>query len=183
MGQYRLDETKEKAIFDFIVAASGLAGAGQVIWDKQDVAGPRKAVKPSLDYITMNISAGPSSLGVPELVYKELDTYERPFRRAFTLTVNVYSNLGWISLASKIADSKDLDSKRAILRLAGISILNHGDILDISELLDTKHEGRATVDLFLSDCVVRDDITGEIHDVALKGTTGTFETEQLIETP
>ncbi|MCK5318362.1 MAG: hypothetical protein KAJ55_10620 [Anaerolineales bacterium] len=182
MGQYRLDEAKEEAIFDFIVAASGLAES-QVIWDKQDIAGSRKAVKPALDYITMNISAGPSSQGAPELKYKELDTYEMPFRRAFTLTINVYSNLGWISLAHAIASAKDLESKRSILRLAGISILDHSDILDISELLDTKHEGRATVDLFLSDCVVRDDITGEIHKVGLTGTTGDFETEQEIEIP
>ena len=67
--------------------------------------------------------------------------------------------------------------------LAGISVLDAGDVLDISELLDTKHEGRATVDLFLSDCVVRDDETGEIQSVGLKGTTGDFETEQLIEIP
>ena len=182
MGQYRLDEIKEEAIFDFIVAASGF-DEGQVIWDKQDVAGPRKAVKPALDFITMNISAGPSSQGTPEIIYKELDTYEMPFRRNFTLTINVISNLGWLSDAQKIADSKDLESKVSILRLAGISVLSAGDVLDISELLDTKHEGRATVDFFLSDCVVRDDITGEIHKVGLTGTVGDFETEQTIETP
>ena len=182
MAQYRLDEVKEEAIFDFIVAASGF-DEGQVIWDKQDVAGPRKAVKPDLDFITMNISAGPSSQGTPELKYKELDTFELPFRRNFTLTINVISNLGWLSDAQKIADSKDLESKVSILRLAGISVLSAGDVLDISELLDTKHEGRATVDFFLSDCVTREDISGEIHKVGLTGTVGDFETEQTIETP
>ena len=171
MGQYRLDETKEEAIFDFIVAASGF-DEGQVIWDKQDVAGSRKAVKPALDYITMNISAGPSSQGTPELNYKELDTFEMPFRRNFTLTVNVISNLGWLSDAQKIADSKDLESKRSILRLAEISILDTGDVLDISELLDTKHEGRATVDLFMSDCVIREEVIGEVAKVGITGTIG-----------
>lgn len=179
MGQYRLDETKEKAMFDFIVAASGFDN-GKVIWDKQDVAGSRKAVKPALDYITLNISAGPSSQGTPETVYKELDTYEMPFRRAFTLTINVYSNLGWLKTLSQIKDSQYLDSKRSILRVAGISILDTGDILDISELLDTKHEGRATVDFFMSDCVTREDVPGEIQKVNITGTVGDFETEQDI---
>jgi hypothetical protein len=175
MGQYRLDETKEKAIFDFIISASGFAN-NKVLWDKQDVAGPRKAVKPSLPYITLNISGGPSLQGTPELNHKELDTFERPFRRAFTVTVNVFTNLGWLAEASKIADAKELDTKRAILTAGGVSILNAGDALDISALLDTKHEGRATVDLFMSDCIVREDVPGEVETTEITGTVGDIET-------
>jgi len=178
MGQYRLSETTEKAIFDFILAASGFDN-GQIIWDKQSVAGSRKAVKPTLGYITLNISAGPSSQGTPELKYKELDTYEKPFRRAFTLTVNVISNLGWLSDAQKIADSIYLDGKRAILTAAGVSVLDTGPVLDISELLDTKYEGRATVDLFMSDCIVREEVIGEVAKVGITGTIGDIEDPAL----
>ena len=109
--------------------------------------------------------------------YKELDTYEKPFRRAFTVTINVISNLGWLSDAQKIADSIYLDGKRGILTAAGVSVLDSGPALDISELLDTKYEGRATVDLFMSDCVVRSEVIGEVDKVGITGTVGTLETE------
>lgn len=179
MGQYRLDEVKEKGIFDFIIAASGFAN-NKVIWDKQDVVGPRKAVKPALPYITLNISAGPARQGTPELIYKELDTFDRPLRREFTLTVNVYSNLGWLEMASQIADAIYLDTKRDILKAVEVSILDTGDILDISELLDTKHEGRATVDFFMSDCIVRTDEPGEVATTEITQTIGDIETVILI---
>jgi hypothetical protein len=179
MGQYRLNEATEKAIFDFIVSASGFSNA-QIIWDKQSVAAPRNGVKPTLSYITLNISGGPSLQGTPELNYKELDTFEKTFRRAFTVTVNVYSNLGWLSDAQKIADSIYLDNKRGILTAASVSVLDTGPVLDISELLDTKYEGRATVDLFMSDCVVRSEVAGEVAKVGIAGTVEDFEVELII---
>lgn len=179
MGQFRLDETKEKAIFDFIVAATGFATT-KVIWDKQSVVESRRAVKPALPYITLNISAGPSSQGQAELRYKSLDIFDIPFRRGFTLTVNVFANTGWLDYAHDIAQAKDLESKRAILRVAGVSLLDYGDILDISELLDTKYEGRATIDLFMADCVTVEDIQGEIETVEMSGTVGSLTTDQII---
>ena len=48
------------------------------------------------------------------LIRDGLDTYEVPFRQAFTVTVNVYSDLGWLSDAQKVADSIFLDGKRGI---------------------------------------------------------------------
>jgi hypothetical protein len=180
MGQYRLSEATEKAIFDFIVSASGFSDA-QIIWDKQSIVAPRKGVKPTLGYITLNISGGPALQGTPELGYKELDTYNRTFRRAFTVTVNVYSNLGWLSDAQKIADSIYLDSKRGILTAASVSVLDTGPVLDISELLDTKFEGRATVDLFMSDCVVREEIVGEVAKVGIAVKIGDVENPTLEE--
>ena len=178
MGQYRLSKATEKAIFDFVLAASGFDN-GQIIWDKQSVAGSRKAVKPDLDYITLNISGGPSLQGTPEVNYKELDTYETTFRRAFTVTINIISNLGWLSDAQKIADSIFLDGKRAILTAANVAVLSAGPVLDISELLDTKFEGRATVDLFMSDCVVREEVSGEVAKVGITGTIGDIEDPAL----
>jgi hypothetical protein len=175
MGQYRLDEVKEKAIFDFIISASGF-GNDKVIWDKQDVVDPRKAVKPELPYITLNISGGPSLQGTPEMTRVSLDTFEKPFRRAFTVTANVFSNLGWLEMGSQISDAIYLNTKRDILTAAGVSVLDTGDVLDISALLDTKHEGRATVDFFMSDCIVREDVPGEVETTEITGTVGTIET-------
>ena len=178
MGNFRLSEASEKTIKDFIIASSEFL-ANKVIWDKQSIFGATKAKKPELPYITLNVSGGPSSQGTPEVNYKELDTYETTFRRAFTVTVNVYSNLGWLSDAQKIADSIHLDGKRAILTSAGVSVLDAGPVLDISELLDTKFEGRSTVDLFMSDCVVREEVIGEVAKVGITGTIGDIEDPAL----
>lgn len=178
MGNFRLNEVSENAVKAFVVAASGFP-TNKVIWDKQSIFGATKAKKPELPYITLNISGGPSSQGTPEVNYKELDTYETTFRNAFTVTVNVYSNLGWLSDAQKISDSIFLDGKRGILTAAGVSVLSAGPALDISELLDTKYEGRATVDLFMSDCVVREEVVGEVAKVGITGTIGDIEDPAL----
>lgn len=179
MGNFRLSEASENAIEAFVIASAEFP-VNKVLWDKQSIFGATKTKKPELPYITLNISGGPVLQGTPEIGYKELDTYNRTFRRAFTVTVNVYSNLGWLSDAQKIADSIYLDSKRGLLTAASVSVLDAGPALDISELLDTKYEGRATVDLFMSDCVVREEIVGEVETVGITSTVGNIETEITI---
>lgn len=178
MGNFRLNEASENAIEAFVIAASEFP-VNKVLWDKQSIFGATKAKKPELPYITLSISGGPVSQGTPELSYKELDTYETTFRRAFTVTVNVYSNIGWLSDAQKIADSIFLDGKRGILTAADVAVLSAGPALDISKLLDTKFEGRATVDLFMSDCVVREEVVGEVAKVGITGTIGDIEDPAL----
>ena len=167
MGWHRLSEVIEKGCWDFVVGATSIdTPSEKVIWDKQDIVAARSAVKPALDYITLNISAGPRSLGSPEIIYKELDTFTLPMRRAFTLTINVFANEGWLEKAQEIVEALELPTKRDKLRLAGISQIGlHGDVLDVSALLDTKHEGRASVDLFLAYTKEIDDEMGEIQKV------------------
>lgn len=183
MGQHRLDEDKEEGIFDFVVAATSISNpAGKVIWNLQDVAGGRKAVKPALPYITLNISSGPTLLHTPESNWKELDTFTKSFRYSFTLTVNVFANENWLGLAQEILEGLDLETKKSILRLAGLAQAGApSSVSDISELLDTKHEGRATFDMFLGYAREIDDVTGEIKKVEITGTVGDFETTNVID--
>lgn len=183
MGHYRLDQTKEDAIFDFVVTATSIATPDvKVIWDKQDIAGSRKAVKPALPYITMNISSGPNLIHTPEITYKELDTFTQPFRYAMTLTINVFSNDNWLGLAQEILEGLDLETKKSILRLAGVAQAGlASDVVDISELLDTKHEGRASFDIPLGFTREVDDVIGEIQKVEVTSTIGTLETTNTIQ--
>ena len=183
MGQHRLDETREEGIFDFVVASTSIATPeSKVIWNLQDVAGGRKAVKPDLPYITMNISSGPNLIHTPEGNWKEQDIFTKSFRYFFTLTINVFANENWLGLAQEILEGLDLETKKSILRLAGIAQAGTpSDIVDISELLDTKHEGRASFDMFLGYTREVDDATGEIKKVDITGTIGTFETNNVID--
>lgn len=177
MGQFRLDETKEKACWDFVVGATSISTPSKkVIWDKQDVVAPRNAKKPALEYITLNISAGPTLIGPPEFNYKEDDTFTYNMRRQFTLTINVFANEGWLRLAQVIKEALHLPTKRSVLRQGGLAQDGiPSDVLDVSALLDTKHEGRATFDLPLAYNEEVDDIPGEIRKVEIESTIGTFE--------
>lgn len=184
MGQYRLDEAKEKACWDFVVGATSILDPDKkVIWDKQDIVAPRNAKKPALEYITLNISAGPSLIGAPEFKHKGVDdTFTYNMRKQFILTINVYANEGWLRLAEEIREALYLPTKRAILRQGGLA--QDGEpspVLDISALLDTKHEGRATFDLPLAYNDEVDDVTGEIRKVVMQATMGTFVDEIVID--
>ena len=183
MGQHRLDETREKAIFDFTVASTSIATPSKkVIWNLQDVAGGRKAVKPALPYITLNISSGPILAHTPEFKHKETDTFTYSFRYTFTLTVNVFANENWLGLAQEILEGLDLETKKSILREASVAQAGMpSDVVDISALLDTKHEGRAGFDIPLGYTREVDDAPGEIRKVELTSTIGTFETTNVID--
>ena len=183
MGQHRLDETKEKACWDFVVGATSISNADKkVIWDKQDIVAPRNAKKPALPYITLNISAGPALVAAPEFNYKEDDTFTYNMRKQFTLTINVFANEGWLKLAQEIKEALHLPTKRGILRQAGLAQDGiPSDVLDVSALLDTKHEGRATFDLPLAYNEEVDDVSGEIRKVEIESTVGTFEHTIIID--
>lgn len=177
MAWHRLDETKEKACWDYVVGATSISTPGEkVIWDKQDIVAPRNAKKPALPYITLNISAGPALIAAPEFNHKEDDTFTYNMRKRFTLTINVFANEGWLKFAQEIREALHLPTKRAALRQGGLAQDGiPSDILDISALLDTKHEGRATFDLPLTYNDAVDDVSGEIRKVEIEGTVGTFE--------
>lgn len=177
MGHFRLDEAKEKACWDFVVGATSISTPDKkVIWDKQDVVAPRNARKPALPYITLNISAGPALIAAPEFNHKEDDTFTYNMRKQFTLTINVFANEGWLGLAEEIREALHLPTKRAVLRQGGLAQDGiPSNVLDISALLDTKHEGRATFDLPLAYTDTVDDVSGEIRKVEIEGTVGTFE--------
>ena len=184
MGWHRLDETKEKACWDYVVGATSIATANKkVIWDKQDVVASRNAKKPALPYITLNISAGPTLIGAPEFRHKGVDdTFVYNMRKGFTLTVNVFANEGWLNLAKEIREALYLPTKRAVLRQGGLAQDGiPSDVLDVSALLDTKHEGRATFDLPLAYNEEVDDVSGEIRKVIMESTIGTFVDETVID--
>ena len=165
----RLNTAKEKAIYDYVVAASGLA-AGNVIWDKQDIASVRPE-RPAYPFATLNISAM-SYIGAPEAAYKTTDKYEYTIRRAITISVNVFALSGWLDYVNKIAYGLELPTKQSILQAAGLAIHGHGQITDISSFLDTQHEGRGLVELSLSYGEVIEETTGEISEVDGTGTVG-----------
>ncbi len=170
-GAYRLNEVKELAIYTWVSSILGISA----IWDKPD------APRPPLLYATLNISAGPREIGKPDERYKTIDIVNYTFRKVMTLTVNVYADNAHLAYMEKLTNSLALPTVQYALRAAGLAIWGHTDPLDISRLLDTKHEPRATVDVFLAYAIEADDTPGEIRKVSTAGTIGGVVTEQTIE--
>lgn len=161
----RLDATKQKAIKLWIQSALSITA----IWDKQN------AIRPALPYISVNIITGPQLDGTPERTYKELDVYTYIFRKIFTLSVQVHSQTNHIALLSTLLNSIILPTQRATLRAAGLSIYNDTDIsiTDVSELIDTGFEKRASMDITFAFAEEIDDSPGEIQTMQLVGSPGT----------
>lgn len=170
-----IDATKQDAIFDFIVAATGLAEE-KVIWAMPDIE------RPVVPYITMNISSGPRKTGAAEVRFEGTqDTFKYPMRKEITLTVNSYSQSGWLATLGGIVDALEIPTKQQILRDAGIAIITSEDPVDVSALLNDEHEGRGSVDIMLAYCDIVNDISGEIESVKIDQTVGTFESSQTID--
>lgn len=166
---YRLNQEKEDAIYDFIVASCPSA---TVIWDKPNDTVERP-VKP---YITLNVIFGPEKIGDRgEFYYKELDTFTYKFVKKFTLSVNIYADSYYLNIMNDLINSLDLSSKLSILRLKGLAIWGKQGPNDIPEVVDTIWEQRSHLDIFMSYGETVDDIPGEIQKVELNG--------QIIEIP
>jgi hypothetical protein len=161
----RLNQAKQTAIIEWIQTALFIT----TIWDKQN------AFRPALPYISVNIITGPQQDGTPEAKYKTTDVFTYIFRKIFTLSIQAHSQSNHLALLSTLINSMKLPTQRATLRAAGLSIYNDNDIspTDISELIDTGFEKRASIDVIMAFAEEVDDSPGEIQTMQLVGKAGT----------
>lgn len=191
MSQIRIEKSFEDAIYDYMAAvldATFGADVVPVIWNMQiaDSNNNRKPKRPPVPFVVLNISTPPFKEGDSEIKYKELDTYTLPMRKAFTVTASVYApaeiqgGFGYFDVMTAITDGLELESFKSILRKAGLAIRDNTAPIDLSSLLETVFEFRASVDIFLAYSKPVDDVTGQIDKVEMTGTIGDFEVNQTI---
>ena len=191
MSQIRIEKAFEDAIYDYMTAVLDSnfgVGVVPVIWDKQitDSKNNQSPPRPPVPFLTLNISTPPFKEGDSEIKYKELDTFTLPMRKAFTVTASIYAGaeipggFGYYDVMVVITDGLELESFKSILRKAGLAIRDNSDPIDLSFLLETVFEFRASVDIFLAYSKPVDDITGQIDKVGMTGTIGDFEVNQTI---
>jgi len=158
---YRLDQTKEDAIYDWAVASLPNI---TVIWDKPS------ASRPELPYITLNILGGPIKLSnrVPSR-YKQLDTWTYYFKKKITLSINIFGYEDHLNKIETLLNALDLDSKIEILNVSGLACWGYDGPRDLSMLRDTEWEFRSQADIFLSYGQNVDDIPGEVQSIELNG--------------
>ena len=146
MIHFRLNKTAEEAVYNWIKNIVG--SQVTVIWTKQSAYDSLNAPKPDLPFIELNIISV-SQLGKSEEIHVNDDTYRYNFRKKFTLTINVYSNESPMTYIESIINSLQLENSLEILRAGGVAYNGEPIINDISTLMESKFELRASCDIFL----------------------------------
>jgi len=171
-NKYRINQVVEDALI--LWAQNELGPTIPVIWDKQDDYRSTNGKRPHLPFVTFNIISGPArvggEIGAASRVHSGTDTWTMKFRKKFVLTINVYAENAHLETAQKLFDSLYKDTVLQTLRNAGVAIWTITDPTDISALLETGHELRATFDVTVSFAYEVIDAPVEIRKVKISKT-------------
>lgn len=164
------------AMEDAVVAwLSAIQPDATVVWAEQ------KSPRPDLAFIALDLIAGPQSVGPAEERYKSEDTFTYRFRKRGTLNLQLHANDALVRTGA-IANALELPSRQAILQAAGIAVWGSDGPRDITQLMDTAYEPRASIDLFISWPDPTDDAPGEIRRVRVTGEVENLTVEETIDT-
>lgn len=136
----RINQVFEDTIYDWVKMIHPTI---TVIWDKQD--DPR----PTTDYILLNIitAGNPESMAMPypknpaTTATVQYQTFEN-----ITVSVNVYSQDGYLDKMVKLQRSINFDTVKQFLKTKGLAIRKSNNILDLTEMVDTAYEYRCQCD-------------------------------------
>lgn len=154
--------------------ASAIHPDAPAIWSTQDGHRPRAP------FIELSVIAGPQAIGPAEERYAAPDTYTYAVRRRCTLSMQFYGDDALVRAAA-VQGALELPSRQAYLQAAGIAVWGAEGPRDITALVDTRHEGRALLDIFLSYPDPVDDAPGEIRRVRLVGTLGSLTVDRTAD--
>lgn len=130
-------ENIRKALYDWAERNSSC----RVVWLYE--SGP-KMPKP---FISLNL-VGPYKVGTNDNLNVPADDTELKIsgQRKFSVSVNVYDNKGSLQTASDLQTSLELPGEIETLNTANIGIGEIRNVIDLTQLLDTKYEYRAQFD-------------------------------------
>jgi hypothetical protein len=167
-GQVVLDENGQP------ISAQGSDQQPLVIWANQD------GHRPAAPFAQMDVIAGPQAIGPAEQRYKDVDTYTYAIRKRCTLSMQFFGNDA-LMRADAVINALEMPSRQSYLQSAGIAVWGSEGPRDVTAFMDTKHEGRATLDLFLSYPDPVDDVPGEIRRVRVIGQAGSLTVDRTID--
>lgn len=150
-------------IEDALIAwAQAVHSDAKPLWADQD------GRRPAPPFMMLDVIAGPMPIGAAEERYKQADTYTYGIRMQATLNVQVTADNALVRAAALVA-ALEMPSYMLILQTAGIATHGAQALRDITSILDTGHQWRATVDIIISWPQPVDDTPGEIRKVHITG--------------
>ncbi|BBO74401.1 hypothetical protein DSCW_18180 [Desulfosarcina widdelii] len=153
----RLSTARENALHAWIQAI--LTGV-TVIWEHEG------GQRPNAPFASLDIIAGPQSTGPGEQRWDAEDTFAHALRKLATLSVSTFGDNALV-MAVAVEDALQLPTHQTTLRQAGFAVWGHDGPRDITALMDTQHEGRAVIDIFIAWAEAATDTPGEIHKVGI----------------
>lgn len=157
----------ERMWFDFIEAN---VDEGFTVTYAEALTG-RDAPRPKPPYITIKIISGPRPRGFDELRKRQgTPIFESGGIRQYTLSLQAFGMGGHDALSDLVAKMDDSYASIELKRIVGI--VDRGDVLDISALLETGYERRAQLDVIFN---AAKNIETEIRPIEHVGVSGTLE--------
>lgn len=148
----------------------------QVIWAEQE--GPR----PERPYLTLKLITGPTkTMAIDNFKYdNDLTKFVLNGDRSVVLSINAFGNDAFDLLATL---QNSLDDPTVIDELFenSLSILDDGDIRDVTLALETSFETRAVMEVTFGYAHKRETSVVDIQKVELEGDYGAIETNEIVE--
>lgn len=159
------------AVYNWFTTVTGVTA----IWSDQE--GPR----PERPYCSLKIISGPvKPNGTDDLKYVSGDRFALKGDRVYTCSINVYGQDAH-DILSTARDSLDSPTVIDSLFKDGISVLDEGDIQDVTLKLETHFETRAQMDFIFQVGNVFETDIGIVEKVELEGDYGAIETNQIVD--
>ena len=152
-------ETVEKALWTWVSGESGL----ETIWDEPN------APRPKTPYALLGLVSPPVKYGSKDdLRSAGGDDFEITGQRSVAYSVKVLGRDA-VSYVTDLQMSLEKPSVQEALRAAGLAVWEEGDVLDISELLETGFEERANMDVVFGISATTEEAVGELKNVEVQG--------------
>ena len=132
----RINTTYEDAIYTWLVNVTGET----VTWAEQDVN------RPTLPYVTANITGYGVSEGYPAQVSNGDDTFTKQLKKTLTVSINAYGETSG-NIIDLVTDSIYNNTELALLKTAGLFFRSISDPIPLAQVVETKWEQRWQVDV------------------------------------
>jgi len=166
----RFDVTIENAIYDWVKM---IHPSTLVIWDKQD------ANRPTTDYILLNIITAGNMEAKSKLSNNPITSGGITLQSFETMTVsiNVFAQEGYLETMASLQRSTDFDEVKQYLRSQGLNIRSYGNIIDLTELVDTGYEFRCQCDFRFAYSKLTEIVVNPVSRIAGTVNDITFDVE------
>ena len=152
-----------QALRQWVMNTTGLAD-NKVVFEYQ--AGPQ----PEWPYATINPTLATASQGLYDEQAYDSGTLTHVERRTLTVSVNVYGAQGQtLAIAEAAQDGLELLSVSTILAAAGVSLIDKGQLRNLSTLEDTQFIERFHFDVQFAAVASTPESVGQIVSVGIAG--------------